>query len=113
MKNPLAKLINLKTGEPYDIYIGRGKCPVTGKESIWGNPYSHKQNSIAKYKVKSRKEAIKMYREYILNSPELLAKIPELKGKILGCFCKPMACHGDVLLELINDLKYKDPFRNE
>jgi hypothetical protein len=24
-----------------------------------------------------------------------------LKGKRLGCFCKPLACHGDVIKEYI------------
>jgi hypothetical protein len=33
--------------------------------------------------------------------PDILARIPELKGKRLGCWCKPDACHGDVLIELV------------
>lgn len=37
-----------------------------------------------------------------MNSPEHLARIPELEGKILGCWCAPQACHGDVLAELAN-----------
>jgi len=24
----------------------------------------------------------------------------ELRGKILGCHCKPKACHGDILAEI-------------
>jgi len=78
----------------HDIYIGR--------PSIWGNPFSHKQGTIAKFKVASRKEAIDRYREWILTQPLLLKKLPELEGKVLGCWCKPSACHGDVLIELIN-----------
>ena len=35
--------------------------------------------------------------------PELLARLPELEGKILACWCKPEACHGDVLLRLIEE----------
>jgi hypothetical protein len=42
-----------------------------------------------------------MYKEYIMNKPELLKLIPiELKDKTLGCWCKPLPCHGDVLVEL-------------
>ena len=26
----------------------------------------------------------------------------ELKGKILGCWCSPYACHGEVLAEIAN-----------
>lgn len=79
--------------QEYQVYIGR--------PSIWGNPYSHKEGTLAKYKVKDRKEAIEKYKEYLLNNEELLAKLPELKGKVLGCHCKPLACHGDFLVELL------------
>lgn len=80
--------------EPYDILIDR--------TTIWGNPYSHKEGTLAKYKVKTRKEAIEKYRDYIMNNSELLAKLPELENKTLGCWCKPLDCHGDILVELCN-----------
>jgi hypothetical protein len=31
-----------------------------------------------------------------------LKQLRELKGKELGCWCKPNKCHGDILLELID-----------
>ncbi len=86
--------------EPYDLLIDRS--------TIWGNPYSHKEGTLAKFKVKTRKESIEKYREYILDNPELLAKLHELRGKILGCWCKnsdprkSKACHGDILVDLSN-----------
>lgn len=80
--------------EPYDIYIGRPSC--------WGNPFSHKDNTWAIFKTKTREEAIERFKEYLLNTPELMNKLPELKGKVLGCWCSPLACHGDVLAELAN-----------
>lgn len=80
--------------EPYDVYIGR--------PSKWGNPFTHKAGTKAHYIVSSREEAIRKYREWILQQPELLASLPELKGKVLGCWCKPQSCHGDVLVELVN-----------
>ncbi|CAO77777.1 conserved hypothetical protein [Pseudomonas virus Yua] len=49
----------------------------------------------------SRAEAIARYRAWIVTQPELLAALPALRGKRLGCVCKPKACHGDVLVELI------------
>ena len=57
-------IINIKDGLPYDIYIGR--------PSKWGNPFSHKEETIAEYKVRSRKEALEKYREYLLNNEELM-----------------------------------------
>jgi hypothetical protein len=86
--------------EPYDIYIGR--------PSKWGSPYTHKQDgkTIAKYVVRTREEAVKAYREWITvgDGKHLLNDLHELQGKVLGCWCKPLACHGDVLVELVSKL---------
>jgi len=79
---------------PYDIYIGR--------PSIWGNPFSHLPNTLAEFRVKDRDEAISKYREYLLSNKELMNKLWQLKNKILGCWCKPLSCHGDILAELAN-----------
>lgn len=43
------------------------------------------------------------YKDMIIANTELIKQIPlELRGKTLGCWCKPDACHGDVLAELAN-----------
>ena len=89
------KVVHCKK-EEYDIYIGR--------PSKWGNIFSHKPNTLAEIKVASREEAIEKYREWIKTQPELLASLEELRGKRLGCFCRPKTCHGDVLLELLGEL---------
>jgi hypothetical protein len=86
-------VINIKSGEPYDVLIGR--------PSEWGNPFSHLKKSAAKFKVATRKEAVEKYREWIMTQPELLNKLETLRGKRLGCYCKPLECHGDVLIELL------------
>ena len=85
----------VKVNEPYDVYIGR--------PSIWGNPYSHKDGTLAEFKVRTRKESIDKYKEYFLKNPELMKRLPELEGKILGCHCKPLPCHGDFLADLCNN----------
>ena len=94
------KVVHCKK-EPYDVYIGR--------PSKWGNPYSHKEGTSAEFKVASRDQAIDSYRHYILygDSQHLLADIHELDGKILGCWCKPERCHGDVLIEMVERWKEK------
>lgn len=76
-----------------NVYIGRG--------SIWGNPFSHLEQSAAEWKVETREEAIEKYREWLLSRPDLMERLKELKGKRLGCWCKPDSCHGEVLLELL------------
>lgn len=87
----------------YDVYVGRGRCPRTGKPGEWGNPFSHLKNSAAQWRVATRADAISRYREWLLAQPELVARAKrELRGKILGCWCYPEACHGDVLAEIAN-----------
>lgn len=75
--------------EPFDVFIGR--------PSIWANPFRIGQDG-------TRFMVIEKYRAWILTQPHLLARLPELKGKTLGCWCKPQACHGDVLAELVDKL---------
>lgn len=86
--------------EPYDVYIGRGKCPNTGIKSIWGNPYSHLPNTLALYRTETRQEAIEKYEAYVRSTPELIASLSLLRGKVLGCWCHPAPCHGNVLIRL-------------
>jgi hypothetical protein len=86
------KVVHCKK-DKYDVYIGRG--------SKWGNPY--RLFPAMGDDAKRRTEVIEAYRRYILAKPELLAALLELKGKTLGCWCKPKRCHGDVLVELINN----------
>lgn len=83
--------------DPPYVYIGRG--------SPWGNPFTHLPlaGTKAAYQVATREEAIEKYREWILKQPALLKRLGELKGKVLGCYCKPQSCHGDVLVELIEE----------
>ena len=87
------KVVHCKK-EPYYVYIGR--------PSKWGNPFSYKPNTLAKYKVKNREESIQAYEKWIKTQPQLMKDLHELKGKVLGCWCKPLPCHGDVLLKLAN-----------
>lgn len=83
--------------EPYDIYIGR--------PSIWGNPFTHikDRKTKAEFLVETREDAVIAYEKWIRNNPPLLGKLIELKGKTLGCWCKPKSCHGDILIKLIKE----------
>jgi hypothetical protein len=90
----MTKVVHCKK-EPFDVYIGR--------PSKWGNPFSHLTGTKAQYKVASREEAIEKYAEWLAGQDDLLSCLKaELKGKVLGCWCKPKDCHGDILLELAN-----------
>ena len=71
--------------QKFDIYIGR--------PSKWGNPFVIGFDG-------DRETVIEKYREWLLKQPELVADLAELRGKVLGCWCAPQRCHGDVLSEL-------------
>lgn len=59
----------------------------------WENPFIIGKDG-------TRKEVIEKYKQWILTQPRLLKQLPMLKGKRLGCYCAPLQCHGDVLVEL-------------
>jgi len=65
------------------------------RPSPWGNPWS-----IGKL---SRREVLDKYREYAIKRLEEEPYwLEPLQGKDLVCWCHPMSCHGDILLELID-----------
>ena len=82
------RVVNVR-GEPYDVYIGR---PCRGhRDEGWGNPFKIGRDG-------SREEVIEKYRTWLRDRPDLIDRARrELHGKILGCWCKPEPCHGDVL----------------
>jgi len=88
-EHPLAcKVVNSKT-DFYDVYIGR--------PSKWGNPFKIGIDG-------DRTEVIKKYKDWVVSQPKLVSDIKrELKGKVLGCFCPPNPCHGDVILEILKE----------
>ena len=76
--------------DPYDVYIGR--------PSKWGNPYKIGRDG-------TRAEVIAKYEEWVRRRSDLMAALPELQGRVLGCWCKVRGhepCHGDVLAEICN-----------
>ena len=88
------KVVNCNR-EEYDVYVGR--------PSKFGNPYSHIPGA-APWPVECREHAITLYEEWIRSQPELMAAAKkELKGKVLGCHCKPLDCHGEILLKIANE----------
>jgi hypothetical protein len=80
-------VVNVRT-EGCDVYVGR--------PSKWGNP-------IHLHRESERAEVLERYREYLKSHPEIAdAARKELRGKVLGCWCAPKACHADVLAEIAN-----------
>jgi len=90
-----ALVVNLRNAA-YDVLIDR--------TTRWGNPYTHIKDRKTKaiFVVSTRAESIRRYEEWLRAQPDLMAALPTLKGKVLGCWCAPEACHGDVLARLAN-----------
>lgn len=92
-------VVNIRN-EQCDVYIGRGKPKNDNPLSVLGillsNPYRIGRDG-------TREEVIAKYKKRLLCRPDLLCLLPCIKGKRLGCWCKPKACHGDVLVELLEN----------
>jgi hypothetical protein len=69
---------------------------LIGRPSIWGNPYVIGKDG-------TREEVVEKYRSWLWQpeQTELRRQLPELRGKVLGCWCYPEACHGGVLIAAV------------
>lgn len=88
---------------------------VVSRPSKWGNPWTVEECG-------SAEEAVRMFRARLPGAPlfepaphpesymgRIIARLPELRGKNLACWCplvdregRPVPCHADILLELAN-----------
>lgn len=75
----------------FDVYIGR--------PGLFGNPYEMSEEA-------DRKRVIDEFRKYfaerIKTDEEFRKAVEALRGKVLGCYCKPKPCHGDVIAQYLN-----------
>jgi hypothetical protein len=90
---------NVYTGRPGRVFINKVYFGYPG--SKWANPFKISSEN----PDESRHESLRLYREHITKkiaeNPEEY-NLDELRGRSLGCFCKPNeSCHTDVLLELL------------
>ena len=87
-------LINIHKTRTSHVYIGRG--------SMFGNQYVIGKDG-------TREEVIEKYREWFykrIRKERFLKEVLKLRGKTLGCFCFPLQCHGDVIIDFLKN--YKD-----
>jgi len=98
--------------DQYDVYVGRG--------SPWGNPYVRRGKARqSAYDVQEVEDPVAAYEAYLKTRPDLLRLLPELRGKILGCWCyklgerlpSPERCHAQVLARLADGRPAEAPQR--
>lgn len=88
MSETKTTVVNCRDNPYYDVFIGR--------PSIFGNPFKIGVHG-------TREEVIEKFREYLKKTPHLVELAKDvLKGKVLGCWCKPAPCHGDIWAAIVN-----------
>ena len=113
------RVVNL-TKDTYDEYIGRGTEYHThmlsegikpGEEGWLGNPHPIGWCDICR-EYHTREECILKFKQdfymKINSDPEFKKAVLSLKGKRLGCYCKPKQCHGDVIKKWIDSQQKND-----
>jgi hypothetical protein len=91
---PKTELVNVSRHDKDDVcMIDRG--------TRFGNPFRLKEDG-GDY---TRQESVEEYEEWFINKissdDEFREAVEELRGETLGCWCKPKACHGDVILSYL------------
>lgn len=77
-----------------------------GRPSIFGNPYYLKDVK----SLSARTIVITKYEEYfyerLKNDPVFKKAVDDLPDNcILGCYCSPLPCHGDIIKEYLDTSK--------
>ncbi|CCE21995.1 DUF4326 domain-containing protein [Methylotuvimicrobium alcaliphilum] len=99
IKIKITRVINIKKDTEYKGLTSNEKYEYIGRGSYWGNPYSMYEDG------DDRDEVIRKFKydfdfEKFPNKDK--SEAYKLAGKRLGCYCKPEACHGDVLADFLN-----------
>ena len=101
----MIRVVNLRRS-PHTLYIGR---PRSGDPWNFGNPFIVGRDG-------ARGECVPKFEQWLrtganFGCPDatdarrawILDHLADLRGQTLGCFCKPAACHGDVLARLAQE----------
>ena len=107
------QIVNLATDD-YEIYIGRRADPRVhmltdgvppGEEGWLGNPHPIGMCELCG-KEHTREECIEAFRidfhAKLEDDSAFRRAVLALKGKRLGCYCKPLDCHGDVIRKFVD-----------
>ncbi len=98
----MTQVVNIKN----TVYIGRAGY---GESGYFGNPFVISKDI-------NREKVLELYRAYfyerLKSEYNFKIRIEALRGKILMCFCKPLLCHGDIIVEYLDKLNL-DAYRGE
>ena len=84
---------------PRVLNMRRDRIPAgavrVDRRTIWGNPFVIGRDG-------TREGVIAEHRRWLRTQPELMARIKELAGRDLVCWCAPLPCHADTLIGIAN-----------
>lgn len=99
IKIKITRVVNIKKETQYAPIKSTNDYEYIGRGSYWGNPYSMFTEG------ESREEVIRKFKydfDFEKFPKKNKSEVYKLAGKRLGCFCKPEACHGDILADFLN-----------
>lgn len=100
-------IVNVKNGDQFDVFIGRRRG-----NKHWGNPFIMQRERDRPLVIKDFKRWLNGDKDLEEIEPErrkwIIEHVDELKDKVLGCFCRPKPCHGDVYIELLKERSKKN-----
>lgn len=99
------RLVNIKYLNNYyivDVYIGNSEnCPKNLNTTNLQNPYSISEHG--------RQSAVEMYKAYFyhryITDKEFRRTVHNCQGKTLGGWSYPSKCHGEVIVDLIQQIQ--------
>lgn len=109
------KNVNIKFDKNFDVYCGRGRGFRWNPNNCEIGEYGWLGNPIAKDKIcpicsgihADGGSTLSCYEKYLkerLKDKDFLNEFMKLKGKTLGCFCKPRPCHTDIMIKYLEEL---------
>jgi len=97
LKEWMDDINNVYIGRKGIVFIDNERFPK--EDSEWCNPFKISDEL-------SRVESLEKYRTYLqdkIKNKQTLKRFNKLKGKNLGCWCHPESCHGDIIMEFLNN----------
>lgn len=88
------ELVNMSTH-------GRAGVTPVDRTTQFGNPFLLEKDGGTHTREESVEDYRAWFKQKVESDPEFRQAVEELRGKKIGCWCKPKACHGDVILEYL------------
>lgn len=84
------------------VYIGRARAQDNLQKSKFANPEWLPPKSSEEDRQANLKRYTQWLSDQVKTGAITMDDLLELQDKDLVCFCKPKACHGDIVLQAVN-----------